>query len=255
MTLTTKKTLFFIATILLISSNIAAKATTYEKIWTSILNDNVMVSSKNKVITTLVDYSKIKSDPRFPQILSKLNKIDPKNFKFKDQHLAFWINVYNITTIKIIVENYNNIQSNESLDIWKNKAISINNKKYSLAEIKNDILRPFKDPRIHFALVNGSISAPNLRQEAYSASTVDTQLKTQIKAFLQNSSKGLFLNYKKQIIYVSKIFNWFKKDFNTKGGIYNFIQMNTTFNLDYYRIDFLPYDWSANDLGDPNKKE
>lgn len=78
--------------------------------------------------------------------------------------------------------------------------------------------------------------------ESYKADALDQQLKEQVGAMLSNEGKGL--RREGEIVYVSKIFDWFSEDFkkgDIKGWLKNYIILTEN-----DRLKFMDYDWSVN---------
>ena len=107
------------------------------------------------------------------------------------------------------------------------------------------------DPRIHFALVCGSRSCAPIR--FYQADVMDEQLNTAARNFI-NSSEVLILPEKNKI-FLSQVFNWYKKDFGGKKQIFHFLlkylyedekQMFLKENMDGIGVEYLFYDWNLN---------
>ena len=90
----------------------------------------------------------------------------------------------------------------------------------SLNEIEHEILRKMNEPRIHFAINCASASCPILLNEAYEADKLEKQLKKVTSGFINNPSKNLISKNK---LTLSKIFSWFKKDFEQEGTVIDFI--------------------------------
>jgi hypothetical protein len=162
----------------------------------------------------------------------------------KEDKLAFWINTYNAFTIALLVDNYP-IKSIQSLDggkTWDVKRITINNKKYSLNNIENDIIRPqFKDPRIHFAVNCGAKSCPPLLNSAYVGKTLNSQLDKVTKTFINNKN---FQNIAPQTVSISKIFDWYAVDF---GDINSFLNKYSNIQIQKNaKLTYKEYDWSLN---------
>ncbi|MBW1852305.1 MAG: DUF547 domain-containing protein, partial [Deltaproteobacteria bacterium] len=107
------------------------------------------------------------------------------------------------------------------------------------------------DPRIHFALVCGSRSCAPIR--FYEADLIDEHLDTAAKNFI-NSSEVLILPEKDKI-FLSQIFNWYKKDFDGTDKIFQFLLMYLTANeaseflkknTTSIKVEYLFYDWNLN---------
>ena len=191
-----------------------------------------------------VDYTALtKQRSNLNQIVEYLGARSESKLNSKETKLAFWINVYNANTIKLIVDHYP-IKSITELDNgkpWDVKRVSVDGKLYSLNQIENDIIRSqFKDPRIHFALNCGAISCPALLNKPYQPEDLYQQLDRQASLFLNSSLNKI--NSKNSRI--SKIFEWYKDDF---GDLLKFINSYTGVKLSSStKIDFFEYDWSLN---------
>ena len=162
------------------------------------------------------------------------------------QKLTYWINAYNIYTIKLIVDNYPTSSiTNITAKPWHKSFIKLNGKTYSLNQIENDVIRKqFNEPRIHFALNCASKSCPILLNKAYLPETVYSQMTTQTKRFLNDTSKN---TYGAKEIKISKIFEWYAEDF-TKGGstVISFINKYRTEQLTNQKITYGDYSWDLN---------
>ncbi|MDP3839735.1 MAG: DUF547 domain-containing protein [Methylococcales bacterium] len=171
----------------------------------------------------------------------------------KEEKLAFYINTYNILALKMVLDNLpvDSIKDVGNLlsPVWKKTAGVIAEKDVSLDAIENEVLRPMGEPRIHFAIVCASVSCPDLRTEPYTAEKLNAQLDDQVKSFLNNVKKGL--NDDGKVIHVSKIFDWFEKDFKTVGGIEAFIRQHHSGLSKEAAIETdIDYDWSLNSVGE-----
>lgn len=169
--------------------------------------------------------------------------------------LAFYINAYNAWTIKLVLGGYPGIKSIKDLGTifsssWTKKICRIDGKIMSLDDIEHGIIRPrFRDPRIHFAVNCASKGCPPLASEPYNGASLDNQLDTAVRNFLNDPARyRLDGNY----LYVSMIFGWYASDF--RDGALNFILKYVRGDLlraleakgDKIEIRYLDYDWSLN---------
>lgn len=227
------------------------------KLFTEILNDLV----KNG----LVDYDNLRNDDRLPKYLDQLSNTNIEELTRKEK-LAFWINAYNAYTLQVVVENYP-IESIMELHtggriigyllgktVWDKNFIEITGKKYNLNDIEHKILRKMNEPRIHFAIVCASISCPELRNEAYEANKLETQLDEQTKEFINDTLHNRF-DLKNREAKLSEIFNWFEEDFgNSKEDVLHYISnylheeiaYDIKNNLNKWDVSFMNYDWDLN---------
>ena len=203
-----------------------------------------------------VDYTKCKKNPQAQQQLNTyldwLKQNPPSASAPKSQRLAFWINLYNAATIRLVLDHYpvesiRDIEQRTGKSPWEMKTVKVKKKTYTLNEVEHTLIRPvFKDPRVHFALVCAAKSCPKLLNEAYTAQRLNSQLDAQARYFLNRSGKNQLST---RTAAVSKIFEWFEKDFladnNTLTGYLNqyaAVKINPTAHVSY-----LHYDWSLNE--------
>ncbi len=162
----------------------------------------------------------------------------------REEQMAYWINAYNAFTLKLIVDNYptKSILNFDGGKTWDVKRIKIGDKKYSLNNIENDILRPqFKDARIHFALNCAAKSCPPLWNRAYTADNLETALEARAKAFINNAD---FNRISADKAGVSKIFDWYGADF---GDLKKYLNRYANVPLkSSATVTFEEYNWELN---------
>lgn len=176
----------------------------------------------------------------------------------KAEQMAFLINAYNALTIKLILDHH---PVKTIRDIggffkspWSLEYFSLlGGKIRSLDPIEHDYLRPlFKDYRIHAAVNCASKSCPELRAEAFVAERLGEQLDDQMAKWLQDQSRNR-VEISSQSIYLSKIFDWYGKDFDQWGGGTAAVLTKHAGKvykapLDAgYRVRYLEYDWTLNE--------
>ena len=212
------------------------------------LND-IDVFYKTYVSDGKIDYKGIKNNPE--DLTGLINTIEQMNLNISDAQIvkAFWINAYNILTIKGIVDNY---PVKSPLDIpgfFDNKTYKVSGESLTLNTIENDILRKnFKDARLHFVLVCGAIGCPPIINEAYRPIHLDQQLDRQTQLALNGDF--LKINTKKKRVEFSEIMKWYKEDFVMDGKTeINFINIYRTDKIpSNFEITYFPYNWSLNSL-------
>ena len=115
--------------------------------------------------------------------------------------------------------------------------------------IEHKILRKLDDPRIHFAINCASKSCPPLGNRILKEDNLDKQLDEKAVKFI-NSKEHVYVDDENKIIYLNKIFKWFKKDFgDLKLYICKYLDSNIEYEDIYnYKISFFEYDWSSNGI-------
>lgn len=195
-----------------------------------------------------VHYSGLKRDPKWTKWVNTLSQFPVEALDTPDERLAFFINVYNVMAIKMVLDHWP-VKGIRSIGhwwqpVWKKPVGQIANRWVTLDELEHHILRPFKEPRIHFVIVCASKGCPNLPQKAFTAKSLDVQLDRQTLDFLNHSQKGVRVNV--DHIHLSSIFSWFEEDFISVGGVIPFIRRYRALPDGVKRKSDLPYDWSLN---------
>ncbi len=137
----------------------------------------------------------------------------------RDQQKAYWINLYNALTVRVILDHYP-VASIRKINIspgifssgpWGNKLVTVEGEKVSLDDMEHRILRPvWNDPRVHYALNCAAIGCPNLQRRAFTAADMDAVLDRAARGYV-NHRRGARVESGK--LYVSSIYEWFKADF------------------------------------------
>lgn len=176
---------------------------------------------------------------------------------------AFWINAYNARVIAGVLERYP-IDSVRDVGMFGGRFRGFFGRREhpvagemrTLDEIEKEILfaPPLRDPRIHFALNCAALSCPKLRSEPYDGGRLDTQLDFQTRTFL-NGPDGHRIDPSARVLYVSRIFEWYRDDFEEAGGsLREYLVRHLTGDAaaaardPAWKISFLDYDWSLNDV-------
>ena len=203
----------------------------------------------------VVDYQGFKNEEaRLDQYLLVLENTDTKTLD-RNEQFAFFINAYNAWTIKLILSKYPGIKSIKDIGglfqkPWSIKIARIDGQAITLDDIEHKILRPrFKDPRVHFAINCAARSCPPLQSEPFTGAELDSQLDQATEAFINDPTNN---RLEGQTLLVSKIFKWFKEDFN--NDIVGFFLKNGNEGLvkgiessqQKIKIEYLHYDWSLN---------
>ncbi|WP_067034399.1 DUF547 domain-containing protein [Allomuricauda sp. CP2A] len=193
-----------------------------------------------------VSYSGFKQDgAQLSAYLDHLAQHPPSQTWSKEDALAYYINLYNAATVKLIVDHYPVESIKDIPNRWGKKWIQVGNSTLSLDYIEHQILREMNEPRIHFAINCASYSCPKLLNEAFTAKKMEQLLSKVTMDFVNDPTKNRFENDEAQL---SKIFKWYKGDFTKDVSLLEYINpyLKNPVNKDA-DIDYLDYDWSLND--------
>lgn len=207
----------------------------WDKLLQKYVADNGDVNYKNfKIETELLN-----------AYIDYLATIIPSKDWSKQEKLAYFINVYNANTIKLILDHYPIKSIKDINNPWTNKSIRIGEEIFSLSEIENKILRKMNEPRIHFAINCASESFPKLLNVAFISENVEALLEKAAISFITDPEKNKIT---KKGVQLSKIFDWYKKDFTKQGSLIDYISQysNIKINSDAH-IDYLEYNWNLNE--------
>ncbi len=207
---------------------------------------------------------KAKDAPTLAALRQRLAEVDPAALSRNDQ-LAYWINLYNVSVVAVVVEHYpvESIRDVSTdpiirLNVFKKPYVKVRGGAISLNDVENDRLRQgFKDPRIHFAINCAALSCPPIRGEAYLGSRVSEQLDDQARRFL-NGPHGVHLEKDGDslVVHTTKIMDWFGEDFDRWGGgrlafLKRYVSPDKRGEIDRagdrVKLDYDDYSWTLND--------
>ena len=183
--------------------------------------------------------------------------------------MAFYINAYNAITMLSIVERYP-VKSIKNIGgVWDKRKWSIAGRELTINDIEHEILRKMGEPRIHFAINCASIGCPPLYNSPYLGDSLDSQLDAATRTALGDDTRANYTANKKELK-VSKIFDWFGKDFESIADDYTrptgktfstrdsaviaFVAYHLNENIreqilrEAQKLGHLPYDWNLNDI-------
>jgi hypothetical protein len=227
--------------------------------WDALLKKHVVLRDGGKA--SQLRYAGMASDRAVLKgYLDSLSKVSEKEFAAwpREEQMAFLINAYNAFTVEKILQRYPDIRS-----IWdfgklfgnpfKDAFFTLLDGARTLDWIEHEKLRRnYRDPRIHYAVNCASVGCPMLREEAYAAPRLQQQLEEQARRFLADRSRN---RLREGELEVSKIFDWFKQDFEPREAYFaRYADVLTedgkgreAIAAGKARIRFLDYDWSLND--------
>lgn len=232
------KRLFAILSLSLMFAASLNAATPNHQLWEALLQKHVNYQAGT------VNYKGFKADKaKLDAYLTELETHTPQSDWSRNQKLAYWINVYNAYTIKLIVDNYP-LKSIRDLDKpWDRKFIKLGGTSYSLNQVENDILRKYTS-KIHFAVNCASISCPPLYHHAFTADNVNSYLNRLTRNFLTNPKRTVVSG---SSVKVSKIFDWYSADFKTDGSIIPYLNKYLDPDLPANaEVSYLDYNWNLN---------
>jgi hypothetical protein len=143
----------------------------------------------------------------------------------RTEQFAYWINLYNALTVKVVLEHYpvasiREVTLGTSLvprfitggsGPWSAKLVQIEGEDIALDDIEHRILRPLmRDDRVHYAVNCASIGCPTLLPVPFAASRLAEML---------DHGARLFVNHPRGVrrdgdgLTVSSLYRWYQEDF------------------------------------------
>jgi hypothetical protein len=232
-----------------IGSNVKSFDHSHQK-WNAILNKNIVVVKKG---ITKLKYNEV-NQGKLVAYTNSLLKVSKKTVDSwsKNQQLAFYFNLYNALTIKLITDQKKEIKSIKDIgslfkSTWKKKFFVLFGEKSYLDRIEHELVRSNEklfDHRLHFAFNCASIGCPALPNYAFNAGSLEKQLKKAENDFLADSSRNKIDG---NIAYVSEIFKWYKSDFQKSFGSLEKYFMQK-YKVKKINVKYLDYDWNLNKI-------
>nr|WP_299072787.1 DUF547 domain-containing protein [uncultured Allomuricauda sp.] len=195
-----------------------------------------------------VVYKDIKNNPASLNELLEMAKGISVSVNDAKTYQAFWINGYNLSVIKGIIESYPIKSPLDKAGFFDKITYEIGGKKITLNDIENKLLRANfpEEARFHFVLVCAGLGCPPIIDNAYLPDTLESQLQRQTELALNDTN---FIQIKGKRVNLSQIFEWYTNDF-TQGGksLVDFVNQYRTEKIDVKtKVGFYPYDWTLNE--------
>lgn len=207
--------------------------------WSALLQKNVNANGDVNYKTFINDKKELEA------YLTLLQKNAPAKNWSKNDKLAYYINLYNAGTVKLIIDNYPVKSIKDIKSPWDKDVVAIGDKMYSLGYIEHKVLRKMNEPRIHFAINCASYSCPKLVNKAFLADTIDAELETAAIDFIADKKRNVISANKVEL---SEIFKWFKSDFTENTTLIGFInKYSATQVKDGAKVKYIDYNWSLNE--------
>ncbi len=177
----------------------------------------------------------------------------------KNEQLAFWLNLYNVTVLNRLIADYpvaalRGYRSGKAGqdDFWNQRTIYVEDIPLSLIDIENILFHNFESPLVAFGLWQGAIGGPRLRNEAFTGDKVWAQLENNAVEFV-NSNRGL-RPPRGDKLKVSEFYEWTGQAFGpgpdaVLGFVKRYADPNFVDGIDgVSEISFSVYDWQIADV-------
>jgi len=229
--------------------------------------------------TGRVAYEQIKESESYQaylQLSNNLKAMDLSALARREESIAFWINLYNVTVIHGVIALGIRDSVREVRNFFRRVYYQVGQYSFCPDDMEHGILRgnrrpPYSlfrrfrggdprlnyivepmDPRIHFTLVCGSASCPFI--EVYTPENLDQELTIASQTFI--NSPSVVLDRSRHSLSLSRIFLWYGSDFDaTQAHRLRFIagyldnQEDRAFiqdHADNLTLTYQNYDWRLN---------
>lgn len=148
--------------------------------------------------------------------LEEMSAVEPGTLSRRAAQ-AFWINLYNGGALRLaaLADQQDRDSVLRVLGGFGVPFVRVAGEALSLDGIEHGKVRRFGDPRVHGALVCGSVSCPTLRATPYTAAGLDRELDDQMRAFLAGGGAARIGNE----LAISRVFKWFGGDFTRPASM------------------------------------
>lgn len=196
-------------------------------------------------------------------------KSHPALFPSKADELAYWINAYNAAVLVAVLEAWP-IESVRDVKPpgWRPflhgraalagffmlQSLRLGGDRTNLYDLENKVIRPYGDPRTHFAINCASIGCALLPQRAFSAAHLDSELERETRRFFGNPEK-FRIDHGTRTVWISSILDWFQEDFevDSDSNLLDYIRLHVSPAVQEeidgardYEVAFIEYDWTLN---------
>jgi hypothetical protein len=195
----------------------------------------------------------------------------PHRFPDRSDELAYWMYGYNAYVIRSVLARWPiksvtdvkaPLEAVTGLGFFYQLRFSFGGEFFSLLGVEtNKIRKQFKDPRIHFVLNCASESCPVARPGLPVGEDLDQLLELAAGDFI-NSPENVTVDHDSNVVYLSRIFKWYKSDFvdhvrlggkPVENGLLSYVSQYAVGDLSKdiaearrYEIVFRDYDWDLN---------
>ena len=178
----------------------------------------------------------------------------PERFRTEPERLAYYLNAYNALVLFAVIDNWP-IESVHDVHGWLDprKGFGFFYGLQMPLDGENEVIRGFKDARIHAAINCASKSCPALAPYAFEPAILDAQLDEVTRAFC-STAPHVGIDESTKQIQLSAIFDWYRR-LGRPATALDFIETFATPEMAAalsrarsadFEVVFQPYDWTLN---------
>lgn len=171
-----------------------------------------------------VDYQALyeNRDPllRFVHALASFGpNTHPEAFKTRPERIAYYLNAYNALVLYGVLVHrpvgsvhdvHGVIEPVPGFGFFWAQRFELDGSRTNLYDLEHDVIRGFRDARVHAALNCASASCPALREAPYLAQSLERQLEEATRSWVASDEH---VRISDEAVLLSAIFDWFEEDF------------------------------------------
>lgn len=169
-----------------------------------------------------------------------------------DEKVAFLLDAYNgLVVYQVVTELDAPDSARKRARFFRGRRYTVAGESKTLDNIEHDALRPLaEDPRVHFVLVCGANSCPQLKASSFlAARDLDKTLDEAAREYI-NNPQNVFIDEERKTVVLNKIFDWYASDF---GDVLKFVSgylpepQQQLLKSGEWKTEYRDYDWSLNE--------
>ena len=211
--------------------------------WAQVLRDRVDDGGR-------VDFDGIARDPGpLDAYVAHIAETPPDSIADRNARLAYLVNSYNALSMWSVVQQ--GIPERLTLlgraGFFKLTRATVGGRAISLYDYENDVIRPFGEERVHFALNCMVVSCPRLPRVPFTAAGLDRELDRAERLFF-SEPRNLVVDDARRAMRVSAILDFYTADFLARAPtLVAYVNRTRTPPVPAgHRTEFLDYDWTIN---------
>ena len=175
--------------------------------------------------------------------------VSSQRFAGRAHELAFHLNAYNALAM------YNVLESGEpktlagfsKVDFFIRRKLQVRGRSISLYDYENEVIRPFGEERVHFALNCMVRGCPRLPRAPFRAEDLERMLAAETRRFL-NEPRNVRVDPAGRKVHLSEILKFYDQDFLARApSLVAYVNRYRAEQIpEDYEVAFVPYDWTVN---------
>lgn len=167
----------------------------------------------------------------------------------RSTRIGWLVDAYNALVLKSVIDAGRPRSVLDVKGFFDTKTHKVAGRQLTLDDLEKRVLNPFaKDPRTHFVLVCGAVGCPILENRPFTGGKVEERMEKATRRYLASRWGA---RPEPGQLKVSKIFDWYAKDFGGAQGARAFILARVSDQVlemigDSPGLGFIDYNWTLN---------